>query len=170
LAPTQQKENRVKTVIQSFLLASVAVFTMTTLVNAAPPVRVFTALLNGAQEANAEGPNPTPSEALGNALLTFDEATSELCLHLSFNASLLSAPVAAAHIHGPAEPGVAAGILFPIDTTNPVNTCATLNKQQEKDLKKGLLYINIHTSNGDGGGFPAGEIRGQILPNNDVKY
>ena len=33
------------------------------------------------------------------------------------------------------------------------------------NLKKGLLYINIHTTS-----FPAGEIRGQILVVKGAKY
>jgi hypothetical protein len=160
--------------IRITLLASLAAFLVVSLApmsaNAALPVRVFTALLNGAQEAVGSSPAPTPSEAVGNGLFTFTEATSELCVHVSFNVSLLTAPVVAAHIHGPAAPGVAAPVIFPLGTANPIINCFILTKSQEKDLKKGLYYVNIHTNDGAGGGFPSGELRGQILPVKEVKY
>ena len=36
---------------------------------------------------------------------------------------------------------------------------ATLTSQQLLDLVSGLTYVNIHTTN-----YPAGEIRGQVIP------
>ncbi|MCZ6613201.1 MAG: CHRD domain-containing protein [Thaumarchaeota archaeon] len=44
--------------------------------------------------------------------------------------------------------------------TNPKNGCVgPLDKDQAKDLKDGLFYINIHTTE-----FGGGAIRGQVLP------
>ena len=75
-----------------------------------------------------------------------------------------------AHFHGPAAPGQPAAILHDISPSpsplgSPKNGCVTLSAQEEKDLKKGLLYINIHSSIA-----PNGEIRGQVLPVKGVKY
>ncbi len=38
-----------------------------------------------------------------------------------------------------------------------------LNAVQESDLLAGLWYVNVHTSSAAGGGFPMGEIRGQVI-------
>ena len=75
-----------------------------------------------------------------------------------------------AHFHGPAAPGQAAAILHNISPSpsplgSPKNGCVTLSGQEQKDLKKGLLYINIHSSIA-----PNGEIRGQVLPVKGVRY
>ena len=84
----------------------------------------------------------------------------------------LTANSSAAHIHGPALPGVNVGILY--DLTGIVTlgaTSGTINgvvnivngtggftlAQQLTQLNSGLWYINIHNAS-----FPGGEIRGQI--------
>jgi len=120
---------------------------------------VSIALLSAAQETP---PSPTPAH--GNALLTYDTITKMLCLSASYS-GLGSAEILA-HIHGPAAPGTAAGIVFPLPLGNPKVACVgPLTSTDYANLKKGLLYINIHTA-----GFPAGEIRGQILSLKGVKY
>lgn len=64
-----------------------------------------------------------------------------------------------AHIHGPALPGVPAGIIFPLALGSPKTGCTpALTAAQQGELYKNLHYVNIHTV-----GSPAGEIRGQIL-------
>jgi hypothetical protein len=86
----------------------------------------------------------------------------------------LSGNVSAAHIHGPANPGVNAGVLYGLNPTF-ITTGATAGNflagnltlvdgtggftiaQQQAQLLAGQWYINIHTST-----FPGGEIRGQI--------
>jgi hypothetical protein len=119
----------------------------------AASTKTFIALLNGAQETP-----PTTSTALELALLTFDESTKMLCFSLSFTP--LDTGEVAAHVHGPAVPGQSADILFALPPGNPKTSCAQIkSRTQKKDLKKGLLYMNIHSAQ-----HPGGEIRGQIVP------
>jgi hypothetical protein len=71
---------------------------------AAPP-KQFLAVINGGQETP-----PVGSVGSGVAHLTFDEATKMLCFS-STHQNLGSAEILA-HIHGPALPGTAGGIVF----------------------------------------------------------
>ncbi len=112
----------------------------------------FIAVLNSGQENP-----PTGSIAFGVAHLTYNEDTMELCFSISYNT--VSGMETAAHFHGPAPPGVNAGVLIGLDTGTPKNGCVTLTDDQEEFLEEGLLYINVHSSI-----HPGGEIRGQVLP------
>ena len=115
--------------------------------------RTFFAVLNAGQETP-----PNDSNALGVAYLTFDDKTLKVCYSVSYIS--LSGPASAAHIHGPAAPGVSAAILVALSpTANPLNGCVTLPKANRKDLKHGMTYVNVHTAK-----FPGGEIRGQVIP------
>jgi hypothetical protein len=112
----------------------------------------FIALLNGGQEVP-----PNTSNASGIAFLTFDG--KQLCFAIT---TTIGAQETAAHIHGPAAPGVTAGILFSLDAGRAKNGCwSSPATSVKKALKKGRLYLNIHTDE-----FPNGEIRGQILKTN----
>ena len=72
----------------------------------------------------------------------------------------LSSNETGAHIHSGAI-GVPGPILFPLPTTNPViNFAISPTAQQVTDLKAGLHYQNVHSTN-----FANGEIRGQLLWN-----
>jgi hypothetical protein len=109
----------------------------------------FIALLNGGQEIP-----PNTSNASGIAFLTFDG--KQLCFAIT---TTIGVQETAAHIHGPAAPGETAGILFPLDAGRAKNGCwSSPDKSVKRALKKGRLYLNIHTDD-----FPNGEIRGQIL-------
>jgi hypothetical protein len=116
-------------------------------------VKNFMTVIDGAQETPPNG-----STAIGNGILTYDAATNTLCYYLSYIGALTGGEILA-HIHGPAAPGVPAGIILGLPLGNPKTACvvppAAFNKS---DLLKNLYYVNIHS-----GGFPAGEIRGQIL-------
>ena len=119
---------------------------------AAPPPKQFLANLNSGQETP-----PNDSNGFGVAHFTFDEATKMLSVSASYR-DLTSAEVGA-HIHGPALPGQAADILFPLDSGSPKSQCVgPLTNTQKAALLRNRLYINIHTANNTGG-----EIRGQIL-------
>jgi len=117
-------------------------------------VKRFMTVINGAQETPANG-----STAIGNGVVTYDTKTKTLCYYLSYIGALAGGEILA-HIHGPAAPGTPAGIILALPLGSPktacvVNPAAPFNKA---DLFKGLYYVNIHSA-----GFPAGEIRGQIL-------
>jgi hypothetical protein len=118
----------------------------------------FIANLTGAQETP-----PNDSGSLGLALLTLNK-DNRLCYAISF--SRLDAVETVAHIHGPAAPGVAADPLFTITPSgSPKNGCAgPLTARDKKNLKKGLLYLNIHSNK-----FLAGEVRGQIIPAGTIR-
>ena len=137
-------------------LAAGVVFALSAFPASAASTKIFTALLNGGQETP-----PTTSDALGVAFLTFDEKTKNLCYSISF--TRLTSTEVAAHVHGPAAPGVSAAILFPLTPVpgNPKNGCVgpLATGVIKKALKKGELYLNVHTAQN-----PNGEIRGQIIP------
>jgi hypothetical protein len=71
----------------------------------------------------------------------------------------LSGDATAAHFHGPATPGVNAGVTVPMKAplTSPITGEATLTPEQAADLMAGKWYFNVHTA-----ANPGGEIRGQL--------
>lgn len=111
---------------------------------------LFVANLNGAQEVP-----PNNSSASGTATLLLSSDEKEARLALNFGG--LSSAQTDAHVHGPAPAGTAAGVLFPLPTGQVSDFQITLTSQQVQNLKDGLLYVNVHSSN-----FPGGEIRGQF--------
>jgi uncharacterized protein (TIGR03118 family) len=123
-----------------------------------PTQKTFVATLNAAQEVPA---NLTTGRGTGLVVLDPGGATAKVSLAFAG----LSSPANAAHIHGPAAPGTNAPILFPLTvpaaTSGSVNNVAiTLTPTQLQQLKDGLFYFNVHTTNN-----PGGEIRGQIFFN-----
>jgi CHRD domain/Bacterial Ig domain len=124
----------------------------------------FHVAMDAAQEPSGTGTGTgTGSVSLSGNTLTISIAFSGL-----------SANANNAHIHGPAAPGVNAGVLYPLNaittlgaTAGTINGTVTLVEgtggfsiaQQLQQLCAGLWYINIHTPNN-----PGGEIRGQIQP------
>jgi hypothetical protein len=142
------------------LLAVVAVILLAPVPGRAdhPPLETFIALLNGPQEV----PPVLDSDAQGLVFLTYDPFTRELCYAASYQG--LGSDEIAAHIHGPAEPGENADVLFPISPDpSPlggakVGCIDRLTSAQGRDLRAGRLYFNVHSAD-----FPNGEIRGQIV-------
>jgi aldose sugar dehydrogenase len=111
---------------------------------------LFTANLTGAQETP---PNNSTATGTATLLLSPDEQTALVAL----NFGGLSSAETAAHIHGPAAPGAAGSVLFPLPNGNFTDFLITLSPAEVQNLKDGLLYINVHSSN-----FLNGEIRGQF--------
>jgi CHRD domain/Calx-beta domain len=135
--------------------ATVTIIDNDTANSTSPAAKQFVANLRGADEVP-----PTNNAVKGNGgvvQLSADEMSAKVSLLFSG----LSSAETAAHIHGPAAPGVNAPILFPLPTTNPVtNFVINPTAEQAADLKAGLHYMNVHSTN-----FPNGEIRGQLLWN-----
>ncbi len=121
--------------------------------------------LTGAQETPA-----VPSTALGTMDVSYTRSSK--ILTYTINWSGLTGAVAAAHIHGLAPTGYAAGVVQTF-STSAITRCATVSNTscgtykgtllvddvivKEADLINGVYYVNLHTA-----AYPGGEIRGQI--------
>jgi uncharacterized repeat protein (TIGR01451 family) len=114
------------------------------------PGLLFVANLTGSQETP---PNDSTATGRASILLSPDEKSGRVSLVFSG----LSSGQTDAHIHGPAAPGVSAPPVFPLPLGQLSDFAITLTPSQVQDLKNGLFYINVHSSN-----FPTGEIRGQF--------
>jgi hypothetical protein len=121
---------------------------------------LFAARMNGAQEVPA-----TSSSGVGVATFHYNNTGDTLCVTMTVNG--LSGPITGAHIHeGPV--GVSGPIsvdLVPFLSGNSLQatlTGATLASLDKEDLFGGQYYINVHTA-----ANPGGEIRGQILLEED---
>ncbi|MCJ2124891.1 CHRD domain-containing protein [Methylobacterium sp. J-077] len=111
----------------------------------------YKAALTGGSEVPA-----TESKGTGAVTATYDPATKRLSWNGTYSG--LTGPVTAAHFHGPAQPGVNAGVLVPVTaTSSPFSGEATLDDAKAADLEAGKLYFNLHTA-----ANPKGEIRGQV--------
>lgn len=116
----------------------------------APKTEAYTATL-------AAGAGIT-SAGKGTGAFTLDPATKALTYTVQYEG--LSGAAAAAHIHGPAEPGANAGVVVPFaSAASPITGTATLTDAQVAELRAGKYYVNVHTAANRGG-----EIRGQITP------
>ena len=111
---------------------------------------LFTANLNSLQEVPA---NVSQATGFGTVLLSDDQTNITVSLFFSG----LLGPQTAAHIHGPAIPGVNAAVVFPLPLGQVTNANFTLTPAQVSTLTNELFYFNVHSTV-----FPGGEIRGQI--------
>ena len=119
-------------------------------------VQLFHATLSGAAEV------PTvDTPAKGSGWLAIDGTTA--IYSVSYQG--LKGNSTAAHVHGPADATVSAGVMFAIDgalgsTSGTFSGVKTgLTAQQIADIVAGKSYFNVHSASHGGG-----EIRGQILP------
>jgi hypothetical protein len=139
----------------SFAVVVAALAIMTTPALSQAGVKNFMTVINGAQETP-----PSGTAALGNGILTYDTATNTLCFYIVHDGTVVGGEIAA-HIHGPATPGVGpAPVVVTLPVGNSKTGCvvappAPFNKA---DLFKNLYYVNIHSNF-----LPGGEIRGQIF-------
>ncbi len=118
------------------------------------PLR-FPISMNGASEAP-----PVATSATASGTLTM--IGSQLYYSITF--TNLSSPATLAHIHGPALPGVSAGVLValpnpPAATSGTMSGSVSLTPANLATLLSGETYMNIHSMVN-----PGGEIRGQIWP------
>jgi hypothetical protein len=121
------------------------------------PTKLYSVTLSGAQEVPANG-----SPATGTGSVELNGAETLIAARLSWSG--LTGNATAAHIHGPAGPGVNAAVLFgfagvPAATTGNIPTQVfAITPAQVTQLKTGQFYFNVHSTI-----FPGGEIRGQIV-------
>lgn len=136
------------------LIAAVALLVMVSLPGFSLAATInLEATIDGAQAS-------TGSLATGSATMTLDDVTNLFSWDISWSG--LSGPVSVAHFHGPALPGVPAGVQLDFaaisGSTSPSIGSSTISAGQAADLLAGLWYINIHTA-----AYQGGEIRGQVL-------
>lgn len=112
---------------------------------------LFSANLSGSQEVPS---NLSPATGFGSVLLSDDQSS----INVSLNFSGLLAAQTAAHIHGPAAPGVNGPVVFPLPLGQVSNAVFAITPAQAASLMNELFYFNVHSQQ-----FPGGEIRGQIL-------
>ena len=98
----------------------------------------------------------TSSTATGSGTLTYDDLSNLLTWNISFSGLL--GTETASHFHGPAGPGIRAGVQLGLPLGSPKIGSATLSATQETDLLNQLWYVNVHSSIA-----LLGEIRGQLL-------
>jgi len=129
-------------------------------------VLAFTSLLNGGQEVPE-----TNSNAFGVVFMTLEQDVGILSYSITYTDDKLVGTETATHFHAPANPDETAPVVFTVSPDvsplgSPKNgSVGPLTKKQINDLKKGLFYLNIHSS-----AFPDGEIRGQVIPVSKVRY
>jgi hypothetical protein len=117
----------------------------------------FNAALNGENEM-------PPTSSPGRGAMSADYLPSTKILHWQLTLRDLSGPVTWAFLCGPDGVGNDNAELVPINLeleggTHPGGV--TLTDQQAADLIAGRWYVNIKTEK-----FPAGEIRGPLVPTN----
>jgi hypothetical protein len=119
-------------------------------------VRTFTVTMSGSQEV----PPVNPASS-GTATVTLNTSNGLVSVDGTFTG--LSSNVNNAHIHGPAAPGMNAGIIVPLTftgtTSGTVSGSGSLSAVQVAEMLGGQTYINIHSVT-----YPMGELRGQITP------
>ncbi|WP_426688183.1 CHRD domain-containing protein [Rhodanobacter ginsengiterrae] len=103
------------------------------------------------------GENGATNQPSGHVDATLDTVTHQLKYTIDYRD--LSGPVTIAHFHGPAEPGVAAGVmkLIPGPYQTGMSNSVTLDAATQSAMLNGLTYVNLHTK-----AQPKGEARAQM--------
>jgi len=120
--------------------------------------------------AQAGHTNPDGKKPLG--LASFNLGMDRKKLEVSVLVNDLTSNITNAHLHY-GSPGVSGPAVIPLMPFNQGNTysgtfdLSTLANPSGflDSLEHGKVYVNIHTS-----GFPAGEIRGQLVKNNTIAF
>lgn len=113
-------------------------------------------------DPSQEVPAPTLNGATPTGMATVDvnTITGEVTVDGSYTG--MTSDVAAAHLHGLADPGVATGVIFGFSVTGGTDGTFmgndTLSAENLDGLLAGRTYLNVHTANNG-----PGEIRGQVV-------
>ncbi|MBV9751078.1 MAG: CHRD domain-containing protein [Hyphomicrobiales bacterium] len=101
---------------------------------------------------------PNNSTGSGSLTATYDTNTKVLTWTTTYSG--LTGPAIMSHFHGPADPGVNAGVVVPLtgSVESPQHGQATLTDAQAAELAAGKWYYNVHTNQNKGG-----ELRGQVV-------
>ena len=104
--------------------------------------------------AGENGATGTPS---GHVEATLDTVTHKLQYTINYDG--LSGPVVIAHFHGPAQPGVSAGVmkLVPGPYVSGMSNSVTIDAATQSAMISGMTYVNLHTH-----AHPKGEARAQM--------
>ncbi len=159
---------------RGFASSSAALLALFIVTNPAAATTTFSVLLDGSQEVGAAG-DPTGS---ASGTLTLDAVSDTISWNIDYTG--LSDPLpenpielSGWHIHGPGgSPGSNAGVLVNLGDVGagPIPNGSLIGDDLavSSDIIDSILadpgdfYLNLHTSDGIGGGFPGGAIRGQV--------
>ena len=122
-----------------------------------PVKRLFTARLNSTMEVPTNA-----STGTGYGRVVLNDAETQITASFYWNG--LTSGTVSGHIHSPGPVGVNGPVLFNLNPATGLTSGSRIDQTfaitpaQVADLRAGIMYFNIHTTN-----FPGGEIRGQIL-------
>lgn len=107
------------------------------------------------------GENGATNHPSGHVEATLDTVTHQLKYTIDYAG--LSGPVTLAHFHGPAKPGVAAGVLkaIPGPYQSGMSNTVTIDTATQSAMLDGMTYVNLHTK-----AHPKGESRAQMTVSN----
>jgi uncharacterized protein (TIGR03118 family) len=101
-----------------------------------------------------------PSGSAATGVVVLRQAINASAVSVSLSFSDLTSAETEAHIHGPAAADSNAPAIVTLPSGQFVGFHTPLSNAQLLDLSRGLIYVDVHTTN-----FPNGEIRAQ-LPHN----
>jgi hypothetical protein len=136
---------------------SLAIVGVVAVNNASAAVTTYTVALNGANEV----PPGDMTNYTGNATITIDSVTFQVCVVATLNTQGVTDPVIANHIHQGAV-GVAGAIFVPLGNMSfpSLNSCVTADASTTAAIiaNPSGFYYNIHTTMHTGGAA-----RGQLV-------
>ncbi|MEO8808884.1 MAG: CHRD domain-containing protein [Rhodanobacter sp.] len=103
------------------------------------------------------GEHGATNQPSGHVDATLDTVTHKLKYTIDYMG--LSGPVTVAHFHGPAKPGVDAGVMkaIPGPYETGMSNTVTIDAKTQKAMLDGMTYVNLHTK-----AHPKGEARAQM--------
>lgn len=103
---------------------------------------------------------PIVSAGTGTGTVTLDDVTGAVSVTGTYTG--FTGTQTLVHIHGPAPPGVNAGVVVTLTgtggTSGTYSGAGVLSAPQITDMLNGQHYLNVHST-----AFPGGEVRGQVV-------